>query len=248
MRLKDKVVIVTGASRNIGRVYALGLAAQGAKVAAADILDACDTVREIEGAGGEALAVSVDVADETATQRMAAAVHRRFGRIDGLVNNAALYQDLTMKPLSEIRVDEWDRVMAVNLRGIFLCCKAVVPYMKGQRYGRVVNIASNTVFKGTPGLIHYVTSKAGVLGFTRALARECGEFGIHVNCVAPDYIPHAKDDKEQPERDAMIQATRAIRRRELPQDLVGTLVFLLSADADFITGQTILVNGGSVMN
>lgn len=248
MRLKDKVVIVTGASRNIGRVYARGLAAEGAKVAAADILDASDTVREIEAAAGEALAVRVDVTDEAAAQRMAAAVHRRFGRIDGLVNNAALYQDLAMKSFWEISVEEWDRVMAVNLRGMFLCCKAVIPYMKTQRYGRVVNIASNTVFKGTPGLIHYVTSKAGVLGFTRTLARECGEFGIHVNSVAPDYIPHAKDDQERPERDAMIQATRAIRRRELPQDLVGTIVFLLSADADFITGQTISVNGGSVMN
>jgi NAD(P)-dependent dehydrogenase (short-subunit alcohol dehydrogenase family) len=248
MRLAGKVIIVTGASRHIGRVYALGLAAEGAKVAAADILDASDTVREIEAAAGQALAVRVDVSDETATQSMAAAVHRRFGRIDGLVNNAALYHDLAMKPFWEVRADEWDRVMAVNLRGLFLCCKAVVPYMKAQRYGRIVNIASNTVFKGTPGLIHYVTSKAGVLGFTRSLARECGEFGIHVNSLAPDYIPHAKDDKERPERDAMIQATRAIRRRELPQDLVGTLVFLLSADADFITGQTISVNGGSVMN
>jgi NAD(P)-dependent dehydrogenase (short-subunit alcohol dehydrogenase family) len=248
MRLKDKVVIVTGASRNLGRVYALGLAAQGAKVAAADILDASDTVGEIEAGAGEALAVQVDVSQEAATQAMAAAVHRRFGRIDGLVNNAALYLDLAMKPFWDIPVDEWDRVMAVNLRGSFLCCKAVFPYMKAQRYGRIVNIASNTVFKGTPGLSHYASSKAGVLGLTRTLARECGEFGVHVNCVAPDYIPHAKDDKERPERDAMIQATRAIRRREVPQDLVGTLVFLLSADADFITGQTISVNGGSVMN
>jgi len=248
VRLKDKVVIVTGASRNIGRVYARGLAAEGVKVAAADILEASDTVREIEAAGAEALAVRVDVSDETATQRMAEAVHRRFGRIDGLINNAALYQDLALKPFSEIAAEEWDRVMAVNLRGIFLCCKAVVPYMKAQRYGRIVNIASNTVFKGTPGLIHYVTSKAGVLGFTRTLARECGEFGIHVNSVAPDYIPHARDDQERPERDVMIQASRAIRRRQLPQDLVGTIVFLLSADADFITGQTISVNGGSVMS
>jgi NAD(P)-dependent dehydrogenase (short-subunit alcohol dehydrogenase family) len=133
MRLKDKVVIVTGASRNIGRVYARGLAAEGAKVAAADILDASDTVREIEAAAGEALAVRVDVTDEAAAQRMAAAVHRRFGRIDGLVNNAALYQDLAMKSFWEISVEEWDRVMAVNLRGMFLCCKAVIPYMKTQR-------------------------------------------------------------------------------------------------------------------
>lgn len=247
MRLKDKVVIVTGASRNIGRVYALGLAAQGAKVVAADILDASETVREIEAAAGEALAVTVDVSDEGATQAMAAAVERRFGRMDGLVNNAALYVDLAMKPFWDIPVDEWDRVMAVNLRGVFLCCKAVVPYMKAQRYGRIINIASNTVFKGTPGLSHYVASKAGVIGFTRTLARECGEFGVNANCLAPDYIPHAKDDAERPERDAMIQAARAIHRREVPQDLVGTLVYLLSADADFVTGQTLSVNGGSVM-
>ena len=248
MRLKDKVVIVTGAARNIGRVYAEGLAAEGAKVGAADILDASDTVRAIEVGGGDALAVLADVSDEAATKKMAEAVHKRFGRIDALVNNAAIYQDLSMKPFSDISVDEWDRVMAVNLRGIFLCCKAVVPYMKAQGYGRIVNISSNTVFKGTPGLLHYVTSKAGVLGFSRALARECGSSGIHVNSVAPDYIPHAKDDREQPERDAMIQESRAIRRREVPEDMIGTIVFLLSSDADFITGQTISVNGGSVMS
>ena len=248
MRLRDKVVIVTGAARNIGRVYAEGLAAEGAKVGAADILDASDTVRAIEAGGGDALAVLTDVSDEAATKKMAEVVHKRFGRIDALVNNAAIYQDLSMKPFSDISVDEWDRVMAVNLRGIFLCCKAVVPYMKAQGYGRIVNISSNTVFKGTPGLLHYVTSKAGVLGFSRALARECGSSGIHVNSVAPDYIPHAKDDREQPERDAMIQESRAIRRREVPEDMIGTIVFLLSSDADFITGQTISVNGGSVMS
>ena len=248
MRLKDEVVIVTGASRNIGRVYAKALAAEGARVVAADILDASETVSEIEGAGGEAIAVSVDVSDEKAALEMAKTAHDTYGRVDGLLNNAAVYHDLSVKPFSDIPVDEWDRVMAVNLRGIFLCSRAVVPYMKERKKGRIINIASNTIFKGTPGLIHYVTSKAGVVGFSRALARECGEFGINVNSVAPDYIPHARDLKERPEHDEMINKSRAIQRREVPEDMIGTIVFLLSPDSDFITGQTISVNGGSVMS
>ncbi|HJM43536.1 MAG TPA: 3-oxoacyl-ACP reductase family protein [Nitrospinota bacterium] len=247
MRLEGKVVIVTGAGRNLGRVYAKGLAREGAKVAAADIIDASGTVEEIEAAGGEAMAVSVDVTDEEATWGMAKSVHDRFGRIDGLVNNAALYQDLSLGPFFEITGEEWDRAMAVNLKGVFFCCKAVFPYMKDQEFGRILNIASNTVYKGTVGLIHYVTSKAGILGFTRSLARECGGYGINVNTVAPDYIPHERDNRERPELDEMNQKMRIIQRREVPEDMVGTIVFLLSSDADFITGQTLVVNGGAVM-
>ncbi len=248
MRLEGKVVIVTGASRNIGRVYARGLAREGAKVAAADILDASGTVEEIEAAGGEAIALSVDVTDEEATRRMAESVRGRFGRIDGLVNNAALYHDLEVKSFLEFSGEEWDRVMAVNLKGLFFCIRSVFPYMKEQGYGRIINIASNTIYKGTEGLLPYVTSKAGVLGLTRSLARECGAHGINVNAVAPDYIPHARDDRDRPGHDLMIQKQRALQRREVPEDVLGTILFLLSADADFITGQTILVNGGSVMS
>ena len=247
MRLEGKVVIVTGASRNIGRVYAKGLAREGAKVGAADILDASETVKEIEAAGGEAMALSVDVSDEASSRDMAKSVHDRFGRIDGLVNNAAVYQDLVLGPFFEITGQEWDRVMAVNLKGVFFCCKAVFPYMKDQQFGRILNIASNTVYKGTEGLIHYVTSKSGILGFTRSLARECGRHGINVNTIAPDYIPHEKDNRERPELDEMNQKMRIIQRREVPEDMIGTVVFLLSSDADFITGQTIVVNGGAVM-
>ncbi|MFQ5914753.1 MAG: SDR family NAD(P)-dependent oxidoreductase [Nitrospinota bacterium] len=247
MRLKDKVVIVTGAARNIGSVYAIGLAREGAKVVAADILDSAKTVGEIEANGGEALPLSVDVTGEEATRRMAEVTREKFGRIDGLLNNAALYHDLSQKPFYEISGEEWDRLMAVNLKGLFNCCKAVFPSMKEQGYGRILNIASNTVYKGTEGLLHYVTSKAGVVGFTRALARECGKHGINVNAVAPDYIPHEKDNRERPEHDLMIQKSRIIQRREAPEDVLGSIIFLLSSDADFIAGQTILVNGGAVL-
>lgn len=247
MRLQDKVIIVTGAARNIGQVYAVGVAREGGKVVVADVLDGSETVGMIEDAGGEVLYVHTDVTDEDATRKMAEATHERFGRIDGLVNNAALFHDLVLKPFYEISGDEWDKLMAVNLKGLFHCCKAVHPFMKAQEYGRIVNIASNTVYKGTGGFLHYVTSKAGVLGFTRALARECGPYGINVNAIAPDYIPHERDDRERPEHDLMIQGQRVIQRRELPEDVLGTLIFLLSSDADFITGQSILVNGGIVM-
>lgn len=247
MRLEGKVVIVTGAARNIGKVYALGLAREGARVVAADVLECSDTVAEIEAGGAEALAVRADVSDETATRRLAEAAHERFGRIDGLVNNAAIFHDIVLKPFHELTGEEWDRLMAVNLKGLFHCSKAVFPYMKDRGYGRIVNIASNTIYKGTEGFLHYVTSKAGVLGFTRALARECGRHGVNVNAVAPDYIPHERDDRERPDHDLMIQNQRVLQRREVPEDILGTLVFLLSADADFITGQTILVNGGIVM-
>jgi NAD(P)-dependent dehydrogenase (short-subunit alcohol dehydrogenase family) len=246
MRLKDKVVLVTGAARNIGQVYAVGLAREGAKVVASDVLDCADTVSQIEAAGGEALGLQVDVSDAEATRRMAASAKERFGRIDGLVNNAAIFGGLALKPFYELTTAEWDRMMAVNLRGMFNCCVAVFPYMREQNYGRIVNVSSNTVYRGVVGFLHYVTSKSGVLGFTRSLARECGPFGINVNTVAPDYIPHSDNDRGE-SHDLAIQKQRAIQRSQKPEDVLGTVVFLLSPDADFITGQTILVNGGIFM-
>jgi 3-oxoacyl-[acyl-carrier protein] reductase len=246
MRLKDKVIIVTGAARNIGQTYAVGLAQEGARVVAADLLDCSNTLHVIEAAGGEALGLKVDVSNDDDTRRMAEAAHERFGHIDGLVNNAAIFGGLAVKPFYEITTAEWDRMMAVNLRGLFNCCVAVFPYMKSQGYGRIINIGSNTVYRGVVGFLHYVTSKGGVLGFTRALARECGPFGITVNAVAPDYIPHQDNDRGV-SHDLAIQRQRAIQRSEKPQDVLGTILFLLSSDADFITGQTILVNGGIFM-
>jgi NAD(P)-dependent dehydrogenase (short-subunit alcohol dehydrogenase family) len=248
MRLAGKVVIVTGAARNIGQVYAVGLSREGAKIVAVDILDCQETAGLIEQAGGEVLPLRVDVTADDSVRQMARSAHEHFGRIDGLINNAAIFHDIVLKPFFEIPEDEWDRLMSVNIKGPFLCAKAVFPYMKEQGNGRIINIGSNTAYKGTQGFLHYVTSKAGIVGLTRALARECGPYGINVNTVAPDYIPHERDDQERPDHDLMIQQQRIIQRRQTPEDVLGAIIFLLSTDADFITGQSLLVNGGIVLH
>src|SRR5262247_674486 len=191
-RLEERVIIVTGGAHGIGRAYCEGLAREGARVVVADIDDrGAETVAEALSAGGqEALAVQVDVAQAEATEHMAQAALAQFGGLNGLINNAALFQRPAMSrvPFEQISVEEWDRLMAVNLRGLFLCARAVVPAMKRQRYGKIVNISSGTVFYGAPNAAHYVTSKAGVIGFTRALARELGEFQITVNAIAPGLV------------------------------------------------------------
>src|SRR5437879_4215369 len=187
MRLSDRVVIVTGGARGIGRAYCLGVAAEGARVVVADVADPKPTVADIEARGAQALAVACDVSREADTQRLATETLARFGRIDVLVNNAALYGTLKRRTFMEIPVEEWDRVMAVNLRGLFLCARAVFPAMRAQGKGKIVNISSSTFFKGVPHYIHYTTSKGGVVGFTRSLARELGELGIRVNAIAPGF-------------------------------------------------------------
>jgi NAD(P)-dependent dehydrogenase (short-subunit alcohol dehydrogenase family) len=245
MRLKDRVAIVTGGGKGIGRAYCLGLAAEGARVVVADIADPKPTVTEIEGRGGQALGVECDVSREADTQRLATETLARFGRIDVLVNNAALYGTLQRRSFMEIPVEEWDRVMAINLRGLFLCARAVFPAMKAQGKGKIINIASSTFFKGVPHYIHYTTSKGGVVGFTRSLARELGEAGIRVNAIAPGFTLSGDNERNISEdrKRENVQA-RMLRRAEVPEDLVGTLVYLASDDSDFVTGQTILVDGG----
>ena len=249
MRLTDRVVIVTGGAIGIGRAYSLGLAREGARVVVADIADPKPTVKEIETRGGQALAVEFDVSREADTLRMAAETLNRFGRIDVLVNNAAIYAPLQRRSFMEIPVEEWDRVMAVNLRGLFLCARAVFPAMKAQGKGKIINISSGTFFKGIPHFIHYTTSKGGVVGFTRSLARELGEFGIRVNAVAPGLTMSGGNEATTDEevRQFNIRA-RMLQRTEVPEDIVGTVVFLCSDDSDFITGQTILVDGGSAVH
>lgn len=252
-RLDGRVIIVTGGAQGIGRAYCQRLAREGANVVVADIDGdrARAVAEELHGADAEALSIQTDVADQAATEHMARAAMERFGRIDGLVNNAAMYQRpaVTRGPFEEIPVDEWDRVMAVNVRGVFLCSRAVVPHMKQQRYGKIVNISSGTVFSGTPRFAHYVTSKAGVIGLTRVLARELGEHHITVNAVAPGLTQSLEEIDE-----AMLQTFeqrsqgRAIKRVQVPEDLVGTVAFLCSSDSDFMTGQTLVVDGGTALH
>lgn len=251
MRLKDKVIIVTGGGVGIGRAYATGLAKEGAKVVVADIQEeeAQKVAGDIQRAGGEALAVPVDVTSVEKTRAMADAALQKYGRIDVLVNNAALYSAIKKKPFSEISAEEWDRVMAVNLKGLFLCVQAVYPAMKKQGKGKVINISSGTVLGGTPLFLHYVTSKAGVIGFTRSLARELGADNICVNAITPGLTISGPQQEGvlTPEQLEDRRRRRSFQRDQYPQDLVGTMIFLCSADSDFITGQTINVDGGHNM-
>jgi len=246
MRLDGKVAIVTGGGVGLGRAYCKALAAEGAKVVVADIQDdaASAVADEVDG-----VAVRVDVTSPEETQRMAAQAVAAYGAIDILVNNAGLYSALRKKPFLDIPLEEWDRVIAVNVTGVFLCCRAVHPQMKKQKRGKIVNISSGTVLGGTPMFVHYVSSKAAVVGLTRALAREVGADNINVNAIMPGLTitdEHQRrmlsEEYLQARRDA-----RALKRDQHPADLVGTVLFLACADSDFITGQTINVDGGTWM-
>jgi 3-oxoacyl-[acyl-carrier protein] reductase len=252
MRLKGKVAIVTGGGVGIGKAYTHSLAKEGAKVVVADIqeAEAQKVAMDIQQAGGEAIAVAVDVTSAEKTQAMADAALKRYGRIDILVNNAGLYSALKKKNFMEIEADEWDRVMAVNLKGLFLCVKAVYPAMKQQRKGKIINISSGTALSGSPLFLHYVSSKAGVLGFTRALAREVGGDNICVNSIMPGLTISGSNQEGvmTPEQLADRRKRRCIQRDQYPQDLVGTVIFLASDDSDFMTGQSISVDGGMNMH
>ena len=252
-RLKDQVLIVTGGAHGIGLAYCEGLAAEGARVVVADIDgQGADAVAASLGeAGHDALAVTTDVSQPESTDTMARLTMERFGRIDGIINNAAIYQRpaVTRGPFEEIPVEDWDRLMGVNLRGVFLCCRAVVPHMKVQGSGKIVNISSGTVFNGSTQMLHYVTSKAGVIGLTRSLARELGDYNINVNAIAPGLTVSMDDDDEDKllRFETRMQA-RSLKRLEGPQDLVGAVLFLCSTDSDFMTGQTMVVDGGAQMH
>lgn len=249
-RLDERAAIVTGAGRGIGAEYAKALAAEGARVMVTDIVDTGNTVNIIKQAGGEAIGNHCDVTRPEDVKAMVDETVRTFGKLDIMVTNAALFADLDQKPFLQIDEAEWDRVMQVNTRGVFTCVKAAVPEMKKNGYGKIVNIASGTVFKGTPMLLHYVSSKGAMVAFTRALAREVGGDGITVNCIAPG-LTMSEKVLGASQWDAVKDgntASRAIKREEVPEDLLGTVVFFSSSDSDFITGQTLVVDGGSAMH
>lgn len=249
MRLKDKVAIITGSGRGLGKAYAERFAKEGARVTVCDVTDCEETVKAIEALGGEVLSLKTDVTSTESTVEMARKTAERFGRIDILITNAAVYGGIILKPFYEIDENEWDKLMAVNLKGMWLCCKAVFPYMKEQGKGKIINISSTVHFKGVPYFIHYTTSKGGVVAFTRALARELGEYNINVNSIAPGLtMTQASTALSSPERNEKYIEALSIKRPQQPEDLLGTMVFLASADSDFITGQTILVDGGGFMH
>ena len=249
--LTGRSVIVTGGGKGIGKVYAQEFAKAGARVVAADIDGAAAqaVAADLTAQGLAAIGITIDVASETSTAEMAKVALDRYGAIDVLINNASLMSVLVRRSWLEIPVEEWDRVMAVNLRGMFLACRAVFPTMQAKNYGKIVNISSSRVWEGNPNRLHYTTSKAGVIGFTRALAREIGEFGITVNAITPGMTQsETQVASSSGNYLAARVAGRAIERVQVPQDLVGAVMFLSSAASDFMTGQTINVDGGKAMH
>jgi len=250
MRLSGKVAVITGGAAGIGFAYARRFLAEGACVVVADVVDPLPAAEKLD-ATGRALGVRTDVSDAASVRAMVDAAVERFGRIDVLVNNAAVFAALKPQPFDEIPEAEWDRVMAVNVKGIWNCARAVVPVMRAQDGGRIVNVASAIVAKGTALLLHYVTSKGAVVAMTRALARELGPDGITVNAVAPGLI---LSDSVQANPDitgfqqAAVMGARSLKRDAFPDDVEGTVIFLASDDSAFMSGQTLVVDGGSVFS
>ena len=252
--LQGKVVIITGGGHGIGKAYAEGFTKSGSRVVVADIDgEAADKVAADLGKLSEAgsLGVTVDVSDEDSANQMVAKTVERFGRVDVLINNASIFATIPMNRglIEEISVEEWDKLMSVNLKGVFLCCRAVLPPMRQQKSGKIINVASGTALSGPPGRIHYVASKAGVMGFSRTLAREVGDDNIQVNILCPGSTLSEENPTEEILK--MRQSNlglRAIKRVQVPQDLVGGVLFMASPLADFMTGQTLVVDGGQNMH
>jgi NAD(P)-dependent dehydrogenase (short-subunit alcohol dehydrogenase family) len=246
MRLADRVAIVTGGAQGIGRAIAQRLHDEGATVVIADISGAEEAAEALGGFG-----MRVDVSQEADTKALASATLERYGRIDALVNNAGIYTSLVPKPFEEIEIDEWRKVYDVNVLGMFLATRSVVPAMREAGFGRIVNIASGTPYKGVPFLLHYVTSKGAVVTMTRALAKELGAHGILVNTVAPGFTMSdgvlANPVQVEQLQEISLKA-RLVQRDQYPQDIVGAVAFFCSPDADFITGQSLVVDGGAYFN
>ncbi len=253
MRLKDKVTIITGAAHGIGKAYARRFAEEGAHVVIADVDGAGGeaAAKALLDAGGSAWARTTDVTQFSNVEGLMRETVAKFGKIDVLLNNAAIYvtQKLWKGPVEELALEEWDRVIEVNLKGVFLCSKAAIPIMKRQKSGKIINIASGTFFSGSGNMPHYTTAKGGVVALTRVMARQLGEFGINVNCMTPgSTMSEESVSEEVRKRREGSMDKRAFRRVETPADIVGTALYLASSDSDFVTGQLLVVEGGGIMH
>lgn len=247
-RLDGKVAVVTGAAQGIGAAYAIGLASQGAKVVVADVADTSSVVAEINANGGSAIGCTADVTSNESLNALVEKTEAEFGPIEILVNNAAIFASLELKPFSQISEEEWDLVMRVNVRGPFQCAKAMVPSMRKNGRGKIINIASGTFLRGAPMFCHYVSSKGAIVGQTRALAAELGADNVLVNCILVGLTESegVKEHKQLGAAKAPTLAARVIKREMLPEDLLGTLYYLASSDSDFVTGQCMNVDGGAI--
>ena len=245
-RLHDKVSIITGAAQGIGAEFARAFAAEGAKVVVADISSTDSIVAEIGQAGGEAIGIKADITNSESLQEMVAATEDAFGPVNILVNNAAVFASLDLKPFDQLTEDEWDLMLKVNVRGLWQTSRAVLPSMRNAGGGKIINISSGTVHKGPPGQLHYVASKSAVLGMSRSMARELGSDNIQVNTISPS-LTMSEGVLANPAWEPFkknLAETRIIQRDMLPTDLIGTALFLASSDSDFLTGQSVNVDGG----
>lgn len=247
--LTGKTALITGAAQGIGAEIAKGMAQTGASVVIADILDATPVAKQIQATGGRALACRTDITDDASLAQMIGAAAEIFGDIDILINNAALFGALRSRPLEKIDNEEWDRVMAVNVRGLWQCCKAVLPGMERRGGGSIINISTNRIFRGFPNLMHYDASKGAVLAMTKSMAVELGDRNIRVNAVCPGLTmsENVKAKEGIEDRNAFIVKTRALQRTQLPEDLVGAVLFFADERSGFISGQSLIVDGGGIM-
>lgn len=250
MRLNGKVAIITGAAQGIGKAYAVGFAAEGAKIVIADIADGQNAVREVEEKGGEAFYIKTDVSIEAQCVAMAKSAVERFGAIDILINNAAVFGQIVLKPFHEISSEEFKRVIEINTSGAFHCIKAVFPHMK-TRGGKIINVSSASILEGVPGMPHYVASKGAIMALTRCMARELGDYKINVNTIAPGFTHSEGGDRFDrnkalplPPLEELQLRNRCIKRPAAPEDLIGTALFLATEDSAFISGQMIVHDGG----
>lgn len=243
MRFKDKTVIITGGGGKIAKAYAMAFAKEGAKLSLPDIVRAEPLVKAITDMGGTAISTACDVSNEQSVKAMVEETVQQFGSVDVLINNAAYFMTVWKGPFWQMSVEEFDKAMAVNVRGSWLCAKAVVPHMQKQKQGKIVNISSNVALTGNPNYIHYVTSKGALIAMTRAMARELGDYNICVNTVSPGFVV-TEGRQVDPEYEKVRAQQRSIKRTQVENDLVGTVLFLSSTESDFMTGQLLNVDGG----